>query len=192
MVYYRVQGLIGKYENLHHLQTIFLCFQESTKEKIIQSMMIFDILAKRKASLDQIRAGLEILGVLGAISNNPDSMSRYFLFQEVDVKPENLLEKISYEDGTPEEKKNMFEDVVKSFDGKMIEKFVVFVSGVNNMFKLFRDDKIKVKFSNTSSIFASTCDFLLVVPSSIDDSVLLKAALASVIDSKWRQSFNTY
>ena len=89
---------------------------------------------KRKASLDQIRKGLEILDVLECISGNPESMSPYFLFQETRLVPDDLISKLAFEEETPDVKKALLANAIKSYDRKLIEKFLMFVSGMRNFY----------------------------------------------------------
>jgi HECT-domain (ubiquitin-transferase). len=156
-------------------------------------MMIHDIIVKRKASLDQLRVGLEILGVLKAIKSSPMSMARYFIQNSKEVKTSDLISKLEFHEGTSDLNKNTFLHVVSNFNQESIKKFLVFVTGTANIFSLYPSQKIKVKFNESAEIFASTCEFLLILPSNINNSAILKDALNAVIDgSKWQQSFNTF
>jgi len=64
---------------------LFVYLKESTKEKVTQSLMIYDILVKRKPSLDQLRSGLKILGVLDLMEKKPGSLATYFLHQKTEM-----------------------------------------------------------------------------------------------------------
>lgn len=83
----------------------FVYLKESTKEKVTQSLMIYDILVKRKPSLDQLRSGLKILGVLDLMEKKPGSLATYFLHQKTEMRPHDLVQKIDFAVGTSTEKK---------------------------------------------------------------------------------------
>lgn len=153
-------------------------------------MVINDTLVRRKASLDQLRKGLVILGILGILEKNGDSMAQYFIHNDVVVKPSELINKLNFV-GVSDEKQKLLIDIIKSYDEKMIEKFLLFVSCMTNMFSFYTDQKIQVKFNEAEAIFASTCEFAITISTSIDNKELLKAALDVVVDNNW-SSFNTY
>ena len=50
-----------------------ICFllQMATKPKVIQSVVLYEVLGKRKAALDQLQKGLNTLGVLTEVQRNP-------------------------------------------------------------------------------------------------------------------------
>ena len=100
---------------------------------------------------------------------------------------DDLISKLAFEEETPDVKKELLADVIKSYDCKLIEKFLMFVSGMRNFFTLYRDRKIKVRFCDEESIFSKIS---LTIPSSIKTVSILKTALDCVMDSKI--SFNTY
>lgn len=87
----------------------------------------------------------------------------------------------------------MFKDVINSYDHQAIEKCLTFISKTQNLAALSQEQRFSVKFTEASSICASTCSLELIVPSKIEDVTLLKASLEAVMDGKqWSQSFNTY
>lgn len=114
-------------------------------------------------------------------------MARYFIHNDVVVKPSDLINKLNFV-GVSDEKQKLVIDVLKSYNETMIEKFLLFVSGMTNIFSFYTDQKIH---SEASAIFASTCEFAIMIPTSIDNQELLKAALDAVVDSNWN-SFNTF
>ena len=156
-------------------------------------MMIYDILVKRKTSLDQLRTGLGILGVLEIIQRHSDSMSRYFVCRKVEMKASDLIEKLEFDPDTPPLNQSLLVEVLSGYDNDMIEKLLMYISGVNDVFSLYPNQKIKVKFTkNSDSFLGGTCDFLLNLPLQVHDIDLMKAALEAVIDGKSKRSFNTY
>ena len=155
-------------------------------------MIIYDVLIKRKPSLDQLRTGLGILGVLDAMKKNPASMAQYFVYPKKKMTPSDLMNKVDFDDETSLEQQQLFENVISSYSHEMIEKFLVFVSGTNNLCRFSQDQRICVKFTDAPSIFASTCTMEVNIPSQVKDILLLRSSLEAVIDTTWKQSFNTY
>lgn len=83
---------------------------------------------------------------------------------------------------------NYLKQYLHKADIHMLENFVLFVTGSTG-FPTVGLSKIKVKFDNVSSIFASTCPLSLTVPNDFESekrfSVLLSAVIGSV-----RKCFN--
>lgn len=157
--------------------------------KVIQSMVIFDVLVKRKASLDQLREGLKTLNVLKAVQEKSDSMKRYFLANS-EVSHTAFFDKCHFVDCPCEGVEN-FKRIIGSFDVENMSKLLKFITGGSTMIALSQNH-VTIKFKNTASIFVSTCSFELTIPEQIaSDSKLLKESLLAVIDSSWSQSFNS-
>jgi len=154
-------------------------------------MIIFDVLIKRKPSLDQLRKGLETLGMLDAMKANPESMKKYFV-SSGQLNVVELLRIIKYADGTESKHAEVFTKVLKSFNTQEITKFLTFVTGMNNGNMLLQQT-IWVQFIEASSIFVATCTYELNVPLELTTNEdLLKAALIAVMDNTWKESFNTF
>ena len=60
----------------------------------VTSILIHEVLAKRKASMDQLRKGLESLRVLSLLNNNPDLMQEYFVKREKELTPDMLISQV--------------------------------------------------------------------------------------------------
>lgn len=142
--------------------------------------------------MDQLRSGLEILGLLDLMETKPHSVQHYFVHKVPKMTPTDLLLKTDFEDGTAPEKKLMFEEVVNTYDHDTIEKFLTFLSGMKNLNVLPQSQRFTVKFTDASSLYASTCTLELIIPAVIDKVALLKASLEAVMDQSWNRSFNTY
>lgn len=56
-----------------------LTLQPDNKLDVLQSLMLHDILVKRKSILDQLRKGLSTLGVLAEIEYNPSLFEQFFV-----------------------------------------------------------------------------------------------------------------
>ena len=57
--------------------------QPDNKLDVLQSLMIHDILVKRKSVLDQFRKGLSTLGFLAEMERNPSLFEEFFVHQGV-------------------------------------------------------------------------------------------------------------
>ena len=57
--------------------------QPDNKLDVLQSLMIHDILVKRKSILDQFRKGLSTLGFLAEMEHNPSLFEEFFVHQGV-------------------------------------------------------------------------------------------------------------
>ena len=64
------------------LQLLFvmsLAFQVLNRQLLVESLMLHTILSKRKVLLDQLRKGLEILGVLEEAAKRPLMFESFFV-----------------------------------------------------------------------------------------------------------------
>ena len=66
-------------------------------------MMVHDIFVRRKESYDQIRRGLEILGILDIITNNTESMARYFIPSKQQLVPKDVIDRLQFEESQKKE-----------------------------------------------------------------------------------------
>lgn len=157
-------------------------------------MMVYDIFVRRKESLDQIRRGLKILGILDIITNNSESMTRYFVPSKQQLVPKDVIDRLLFEEDTSSDERSLITGAIESFDHAMLQKLLFYVSGTKLMLQLYPSKKINIKFKSTDAIVGGTCDFGLTLPSGVDDPVLMKAAVESIIDNKSQEevSFNTY
>ena len=71
----------------------------------------------------------------------------------------------------------------------MMENFVFFATGSTSL-PTFGLAKIKIKFDNTPSIFASTCLLSLTLPNHFESEEAFSLLLKAVIASSARKSFN--
>ena len=65
--------------NFHYYSTL----QPDNKLNVLQSLMLHDILVKRKSILDQFRKGLSTLGFLAEMEHNPSLFEECFVHQGV-------------------------------------------------------------------------------------------------------------
>ena len=60
----------------------------TTKAKIIQSVLMYEVISKRKVALDQLRSGLKILGVLEHMQRYPHLFDSLFTFKHKELTAE--------------------------------------------------------------------------------------------------------
>ena len=96
-------------------------------------MVLFDILIRRKPSLDQLRTGLETLNVLKQMNADPESMEKYFISKNLCAE-EKMLERIEFGDGSSEKSIDTLKSVLQSFTIEQTNKFLVFTTGMNSIF----------------------------------------------------------
>lgn len=70
-------------ENLPTYYEIPLHLQPEIKLDVLQSLLLHDILVKRKSILDQFRKGLSTLGILAEMEHNPGLFEESFVCQGV-------------------------------------------------------------------------------------------------------------
>ena len=70
----------------------------STKGKIIQSIVMYEVISKRKMALDQLRKGLTTLGVLDEMSKHPLLFENVFTFKPVELTPATVKDCLKYPD----------------------------------------------------------------------------------------------
>ena len=58
--------------------------------------MFYHVLVKKVVMLDSFIKGLDILGVLDEISKNPPQFEAVFLYNEQDLVPSSVIQKISF------------------------------------------------------------------------------------------------
>ena len=113
----------------------------STKGKIIQSVVMYVVISKRKMALDQLRKGLNTLGVLDEMSKHPPLFESVFTFKLVELTPAIVKKCLKY----PDELSDQAQETKM-----MINRFVdQYCTGSKMM---------------PSYISSSTCTFTLLIP----------------------------
>ena len=60
----------------------------TTKTKILQSILMYEVISKRKVTLDQLQSGLKILGVLKEMQCYPHLFEDLFTFKHKELTSE--------------------------------------------------------------------------------------------------------
>ena len=145
----------------------------------MQSVILHDVIGKRVAALQQIRKGLNILGFLDVLTENPQLFEVFFIHDEKALSSDLLIEKLKF-DESKELNKGTHNFLIKFLLESCcdnLEKFLVFTTGC----RALPQGKIVVKYTAGSSFFASTCLFELHVPTGIQDYAYFKICLDSML-----------
>ena len=168
------------------LLRFFLFFaQENTKERVVQSLIINDILIKRKTSYDHLREGLKSNEVLSVLEINPDVSKDLLVYCESldGVTPENLLNEVVFSVATSSQKK-MFKDAIHLCTKKQLRNLIKFVSGCQDL-RALKTKNLTVIFRSVDGVFASSCLFELYLPDSCTNAKDLKTVLISANGSQF-------
>ncbi|XP_066917505.1 uncharacterized protein [Clytia hemisphaerica] len=152
---------------------------EHTKSKILQSMVVFDVLIRRKSSLDQLREGLQTLGVLDAIKSHPDEMRKFFVCEK-ELSSDDVVATLEFVNGSNEEQL-LTKRTIEEFSVQELKQLLTFATGSPTLFAL-RNRKIKVKFVDGTAFATSTCFFLLAIPRNSVTDELLGICIKAIID----------
>ncbi len=157
----------------------------STNAKVIQGIIMYEVIAKRKVALDQLRDGLKILGILDEMQRFPQLFECAFIYKNVELTSEIVNDCLRYADALSEQEQN-----VKSMVTRFIEEsssirlteFLQYCTGSKSI-PLVIGFQIKVKFHGEGYFHSSTCTFTLTLPHDVTSYGLLEAALNAVIST---------
>ena len=161
-----------------------ICFllQMATKPKVIQSVVLYEVLGKRKAALDQLQKGLNTLGVLTEVQRNPQLFECLFvrdhrtltsaIMKELFTFPDVLTEKMNLT-------KSMLTQFIDQSSDDTLALLMQFCTGSKTLPPI-QNFHITVDFHGENYIFASTCLFSLQLPY-FSSYGLFEAALLSTI-----------
>ena len=124
----------------------------STKGKKIQSVVMYEVISKHKMALDQLRKGLNTLGVLDEMSKHPHLFESVFTFKPVELTPAIVKEYLKYPDelsDQAQETKMMMNRFVDQSSSARLMQLMQYCTGSKMM---------------PSYISSSTCTFTLLIP----------------------------
>ena len=131
----------------------------STKGKIIQSVVMYKVTSKRKMALDQLRKGLNTLGVLNEMSKHPHLFESVFTFTP--VTPAIVKECLKYPDelsDQAQETKMMMNRFVDQSSSARLMQLMQYCTG-SKMMPSVQNFAINVHFHSDDYISSSTCTF---------------------------------
>ena len=169
-----------------------LTLQPDNKLDVLQSLMLHDILVKRKSILDQLRKGLSTLGVLAEIEYNPSLFEQFFVNQG-GLSTDFVLNCLHFQDSC---QRNVIDDgvyqmlqtFVKSLSVVEVKNFLKFVTGTSEVSMSTLPHHISVSCYSGDSIFASTCLLELKLPNHFSNYSSFDSAMRTVIEGS---SFTT-
>ena len=170
-----------------------LTLQPDNKLDVLQSLMLHDILVKRKSILDQLRKGLSTLGVLAEIEYNPSLFEQFFVNQG-GLSTDFVLNCLHFQDSC---QRNVIDDgvyqmlqtaFVKSLSVVEVKNFLKFVTGTSEVSMSTLPHCISVSCYSGDFIFVSTCLLELKLPNHFPNHSSFDSAMRTVIEGS---SFTT-
>jgi len=165
---------------------------ESTKQHILQSLIVYDVLIKRRTSYDQLRQGLEMVGVLQTIKDHKELCKPLLTFTTKfdDMSPENMLRNISCSSVNLAHGP-ILSNVIHRMNNNELKGLLKYSTGSDNL-NVLKDQNLFVNVkAEYTGVFSSTCLLELTVAESLfeDEDMLLNALKAVIVPG--HQSFNT-
>jgi len=158
----------------------------SSKGKIIQSVVMYEVISKRKMALDQLRKGLTTLGVLDEMSKHPYLFENVFTFRPVELTPTTVKDCLKYPDELSEQAQDtkmmmMIRFVDQSSSARLMQS-MQYCTGSKTMPSV-QNFEINVNFHSESYISSSTCTFTLLLPDHFPSYGLFELSLDSAFSS---------
>ena len=168
--------------------------QPDNKLDVLQSLMIHDILVKRKSILDQFRKGLSTLGFLAEIEHNllPSLFEEFFVHQGV-LSNDFVISCLHFQESRDLETSGdrvyqMLQTFLRNLSLDGLKNFLKFVTGTSEVSMSNLPHRISVSCHSGDSIFASTCLLELKLPNHFQNYTAFDLAIRTVIEGS---SFTT-
>lgn len=158
--------------------------QADNKLDVLQSLMLHDILVKRKSILDQSRKGLSTLGLLIEMEHNPSLFEECFVHQG-GLSNDFVVSCLHFQDNQnvrEDQVYQMLQTFVRNAPVNELKNFLKFVTGMPTVSMATQPHRISVSCHESNSIFASTCLLELKFPNHFDSYAALDLAMRSVIE----------
>ena len=149
----------------------------------MQSLMLHNILVRKKSILDQFRQGLSILGLLDEIERSPQLFEDCFVHKD-EVSKESVAGCLYFADSEDEHAERVFQMLhtfIRNSSPSDLDDFLRFVTGSRSSATCILPRRITVSCAPTNSIFASTCLLDLKLPNHFDSYKDFESAMRSVI-----------
>ena len=169
-------------------------FQDSNKLGVAQSLVTYNVLTKNIVLLDQMRKGLSMLGLLKNIEKYPHFFERFFTHQGSNVSPsfvkELLRVSVPDHDNLSAQKCSLFlYSFIESCSESELSNFLMFVTGTGFETTSLVPRSIKVSFTDTDAIYASTCLMEIKIPTMFESQTQFNSVFKAAING---HSFNTH
>ena len=159
--------------------------QNENKLKIIQLLIIHDVIGRRKIVLDQLAEGLNTLGFRNRMKEHPEKFQPLFVLgSESEVSASAVVDILQFAEVLSDEESeiaNNLQQFLLSADTLRLEKFLIFTTGSTRL-PNHGLGKIKVKFNYATSFFASTCLLSITLPNQLTDQQCFAASLEAVLE----------
>ena len=159
--------------------------------RVIQSIIIHDVIGRPKIVLDQLRDGLATLGFGTKMKKFPDLFQQLFVPGEAELKGAHLITVLNFPPSLSEEEtttKGYLLEFLQKAEAKMLQEFLVFTTGAPCL-PNFGYGKIDLKFGSDPLIFASTCLQSLTLPKNFPDKTTFLSSIKASMNTTGR-SFN--
>jgi len=165
---------------------------------VVQSLITYSVLTKKKVLLDQMRKGLMVLDVLPQIQKHPELFEHLFVDKVDQITPEYVLELLDLRDendSIPAKRCcQMLSDAVRccqmlsafiqNSEETDLSDFLQFVTGSPTVTGTMVPGCIKVSCTDTDSFYASTCLMELKVPLQFSTYKEFESTLRMVLKGK--------
>ena len=124
-----------------------------------QGILYHDAIGKCMVALDQLREGLSCLGFIEKMAKYPSLFEDLFVYTPTPLCPVTLLGAIKTPDVMSDNERQVagfLTDFITEASKDTLKNFLSFVTGAQSL-PSFGLETVEVKFSDTQSIFASTC-----------------------------------
>ena len=142
-------------------------------------------------ALDQLREGLSCLGFIEKMAKYPSLFEDLFVYTATPLCPVTLLGAIKTPDAMSDSERKVagfLTDFIMEASKNTLKNFLSFVTGAQSL-PSFGLQTLEVKFSDTQSIFASTCLCEIHLPSSFANKEVFCESLEAVLTPS-EKSFN--
>ena len=169
----------------------YIFFQNENKMKVIQAIIVHDVIGRPKIVLDQLREGLATLGFASRMKEFPELFQELFVPATSELTGAEVIGVLEFPSAMDEDEvttHHYLKDFLLHAKPEILRIFLIFTTGAICL-PNFGLGKIGVKFEETHSVFASTCCQSVTLPKSFTDEVTFSSAMLAVIDTKCT-SFN--
>ena len=171
---------------------MIFCFQNDNKMRVIQGIIIHDVISRPKIVLNQLGEGLAVLGFRAKMAEYPEMFEKLFVpSSDSRLSAAQLIDALQFPSEMSDDDRNVanyLKQYLHKADIQMLENFVFFVTGSSGL-PNFGLSRISVKFDNVPSIFASTCLLSVTLPNHFESEESFSLLLNAVIGSA-KKSFN--
>ena len=155
----------------------------NTRETVAQGIIFHDVLGKCIAGLDQIRKGLSVLGVRDVIEKNKELFKALFCYDQEQLCADALINRLEFDNeqiDTHKATHGFFTKFIKTADKKTLQSFCLYCTGCIN---LPFSASIKVKYEGDQGFYASTCLYVIRVPTTYSSYDQFHNAIKAVLCS---------